>query len=699
MSEQFGHYVLETMIGRGGMGEVYRAYDTKRDRIVALKRLPKDLASDEIFQARFRRECRLVARLNEPHVIPIHDFGEINGHLFLDMRLVEGLDLSSVITDEGPMEPRLAVDIIGQVAAALQSAHNSGLIHRDIKPSNVLVTGMTADRQSVFAYLVDFGIARSEGAGGGTALTATTGTVGTLGYMAPERISGGDGDSRSDLYSLACVLYECLTGHSPFKGETFQVMYAHVNSPPPLPSAEVANVPRALDDVIRKGLAKDPKDRFQTASQFAAAARAALAASGVAPPPPPQGSPRPGPPPPSLAPPSGPPVQRGPSGPQSGPPSTPQNNPQGFQGPPMTRPPGQPPAPAAAPPFGSQPSGPQASGPRHAGPLSGPQSGPQSGPMSGPMSGPRSGPRSGPGGAPPGAPPRPPQNAGSGPFAPGNAPQAPGAGYPQGTGAFARQGPVSGPQNPSGPPSFGGSTPNRPPTGPGPSGPGGFFSNRKNLIPISIAAIVVIIAVIIIIVVSSGNDDSSSAERSSVASPTASVSGSASGSASTSASGSDTVTASPGWSKYAQFTDLLGTHPNDTANAYKGATCTLAAPDTTVPGMVDQINCKDLTGTKLEINVGRFATAADVTNYGTKLVDDSKYSKQYWTIQQMRRGLLYKSPSTVSFADVTSTICAIPTFVVQLYAPAGSGLTTDAVFNQFWTGAPFPNDRPAVCTT
>ncbi|WP_375486692.1 serine/threonine-protein kinase, partial [uncultured Jatrophihabitans sp.] len=298
MSEQFGHYVLETMIGRGGMGEVYRAYDTKRDRTVALKRLPKDLASDEIFQARFRRECRLVARLNEPHVIPIHDFGEINGHLYLDMRLVEGVDLSTVISDEGPIEPRLAVDVIGQVAAALQSAHDLGLIHRDIKPSNVLVTGLTADRQSAFAYLVDFGIARSEGAGGGTALTATTGTVGTLGYMAPERISGGDGDNRSDLYSLACVLYECLTGHSPFKGETFQVMYAHVNAPPPLPSSEITNLPRALDDVIRKGLAKDPKDRFQTANEFAVAARAALAQGGVTPPPPPMRPPLGGPPPP-----------------------------------------------------------------------------------------------------------------------------------------------------------------------------------------------------------------------------------------------------------------------------------------------------------------------------------------------------------------------------------------------------------------
>ncbi|WP_304049772.1 serine/threonine-protein kinase [Jatrophihabitans endophyticus] len=327
MSEQFGHYVLEDVIGRGGMGEVYRAYDTKRDRTVALKRLPKEMASDETFQARFRRECQLVARLNEPHVIPIHDFGEIEGHLYLDMRLVEGVDLSTILGREGPLDPKLAVDIIGQVAAALQSAHDSGLVHRDIKPSNILLTGMSADRQSVFAYLVDFGIARTE-AGGGTALTATTGTVGTLGYMAPERISGGDGDHRSDVYSLACVLFECLTGHAPFRGETFQVMFAHVNAPPPLPSVERRGLPRSLDNVIRTGLAKDPAARYQTPDQFASAARAALATGGVTPPPAASPAQRFGVPP-------GPQTQ----GAQARPPFTPRPAPQGPPVGPQTPPP------------------------------------------------------------------------------------------------------------------------------------------------------------------------------------------------------------------------------------------------------------------------------------------------------------------------------------------------------------------------
>ncbi len=288
MPEEFGPYRLEEEIGRGGMGVVYRAYDTRRDRQVALKRLPRDLSADETFQARFRRESRLAARLNEPHIIPIHDFGEIDGVLYLDMRLVEGTDLGSLIR-AGSLTPALAVEIIGQVASALTSAHEAGLVHRDVKPGNVLISGRPGERgydsDDVFAYLVDFGIARGRtGAGGAeaTALTMNTETVGTLAYMPPERISGGSGDHRSDIYSLACMLFECLTGRTPFAGEPFQVMYAHVNTTPPSPATIRPGLPAGIDAVIARGMAKNPDDRYPSARQFAAAARTALTAQALA---------------------------------------------------------------------------------------------------------------------------------------------------------------------------------------------------------------------------------------------------------------------------------------------------------------------------------------------------------------------------------------------------------------------------------
>src|SRR5215471_3838622 len=152
-AERFGPYRLDELVGRGGMGEVYRAYDTAKDRTVALKRLPRHLADDRGFKSQFRRESQIVARLREPHIIPIHDFGEIDGQLFIDMRLVEGVDLTTLISESGgSLAPDLAVNVISQVAAALASAHDAGLMHRDIKPSNVLVTGITPeDRSSPFA--------------------------------------------------------------------------------------------------------------------------------------------------------------------------------------------------------------------------------------------------------------------------------------------------------------------------------------------------------------------------------------------------------------------------------------------------------------------------------------------------------------------------------------------------------------------
>jgi len=204
-SREFGQYRLLGLLGRGGMGEVWRAYDTVTDRVVALKILPERFAEDEQFQRRFRREAHAAAQLNNAHVIPIHTYGETNGRLFVDMRLIDGRDLHTVLSD-GPLEPARAVRIVEQVAKALHAAHKKGLVHRDVKPSNIMLD------DDDHAYLIDFGIAR---AAGDTALTSTGTFVGSWYYMAPERFGAGSTDARADVYALACVLFECLTGQTP----------------------------------------------------------------------------------------------------------------------------------------------------------------------------------------------------------------------------------------------------------------------------------------------------------------------------------------------------------------------------------------------------------------------------------------------------------------------------------------------------
>jgi hypothetical protein len=272
--ETFGPYRIESLIGRGGMGEVHRAYDTRRDRIVALKRLPTALAQDEDFRARFRKEASVAARLHEPHIVPIHDFGEIDGVLFIDMRLVEGEDLAALLKRQGALPPGRAVNIVAQVAAALDVAHEQGLVHRDIKPANILVTPASTGADE-FVYVADFGIARSF-TSGSTSLTATGATVGSVDYMAPERFASGLGDRRVDVYSLGCVLFEALTGRRPFDVAGLPaIINAHLNVPPPRPAELVADLPAGFDAVVARALAKDPADRYATAGELAAAARAA----------------------------------------------------------------------------------------------------------------------------------------------------------------------------------------------------------------------------------------------------------------------------------------------------------------------------------------------------------------------------------------------------------------------------------------
>ncbi|GAA1669392.1 protein kinase [Mycolicibacterium murale] len=266
----FGHYHLMEVLGRGGMGVVYRARDTRTDRIVALKVLPPHLAADTVFQQRFRRESQAAAGVNDPHVVPIHGYGEIDGRLYLDMQLIEGMTLGAILGQRRrPLEPALAVSVTEQVASALDAAHAAGLVHRDVKPSNILIS----DRE--FVYLIDFGLARAANDPG---LTTAGSTLGTLAYMAPERFGGGPADPRSDIYALACVLYECLTGSRPYPDDSLEQQIAgHMVTPPPLPS-DTDRALAAFDAVIAQGMAKEPGRRYRTATELAVAARRAAQA-------------------------------------------------------------------------------------------------------------------------------------------------------------------------------------------------------------------------------------------------------------------------------------------------------------------------------------------------------------------------------------------------------------------------------------
>lgn len=300
LGTRFGPYELKSLIGVGGMGEVYRAYDTVKERMVAVKLLRTEIAADASFQERFRRESRVAARLQEPHVIPVHDFGEIDGVLYIDMRLVDGASVKELLRSGGPLTPERATAIVTQVAAALDAAHADGLVHRDIKPENVLLT------PDDFAYLVDFGIAH---VGGEASVTMTGVLIGSSAYMAPERFSGGPVGPAADVYALTCLLYEMMIGRPPYEtGDLRQLMSAHMFSPAPRPSIMRRGIPRAFDEVVAKGMAKDAVDRYPSAGELAKAARAAVgsatSAAGPAPAPPlpPAPAPAPAPAPPRLTP-------------------------------------------------------------------------------------------------------------------------------------------------------------------------------------------------------------------------------------------------------------------------------------------------------------------------------------------------------------------------------------------------------------
>ncbi|MDX6571384.1 MAG: hypothetical protein QOC86_540, partial [Gaiellales bacterium] len=263
-------YRISRLIGRGATGAVYLA-EAADGRLVALKLLIPELAQDTRFRERFLRESQIAAGLDEPHIVPTIDTGEHDGALYLVMPCIEGLDLREILRREGPLSPQRSVDLVTQVASALDAAHAFGLVHRDVKPGNVLVTSGDAGEH---ASLCDFGLAKHVSSV--NSLTGERAFVGSIAYISPEQIEGGQIDARDDVYSLGCVLFECLTGEPPFARESeLATVYAHMNEEPPRPGETRPGVPEGFDVVVAKALAKSPGDRYASCGELAVAAAAA----------------------------------------------------------------------------------------------------------------------------------------------------------------------------------------------------------------------------------------------------------------------------------------------------------------------------------------------------------------------------------------------------------------------------------------
>ena len=258
-------YRIESRIGAGGMAVVFRAYDERLGRSIALKVMPPEWTGDEEFRRRFVAESRAAARVDDPHIIPVYEAGTAGGVLFIAMRLVAGTDLRGVLRREGALLPGRALDLLSPVASALDAAHAAGLVHRDVKPGNILVDERPGRPDHV--YLADFGL--SKGAGAGVSLTGAGNYLGTPGYSAPEQVQGHDVDGRADQYALACVAFELLTGQAPYERDLpMAVLLAHVSAPPPSLAARRPGMPPAADRVVARALAKRPEQRYASCREF-----------------------------------------------------------------------------------------------------------------------------------------------------------------------------------------------------------------------------------------------------------------------------------------------------------------------------------------------------------------------------------------------------------------------------------------------
>lgn len=276
----FAGHVIEDLLGRGGMGEVYRATRERDGRAVALKLLPSELAGEERYRLRFHRESRMAASLSHPHLVPVLGSGDQQGTLWIAMQLVQGPDLASILARRETLHPQHAALITAQVGDGLDAAAGQGLVHRDVKPGNVFVA---TRHGGPYAYLGDFGLTKASDSQSG--LTATGKFLGTIAYAAPEQIQAEQIGPATDVYALGAVLYRALTGDVPFpRPRDLAVAMAHITQPPPRPSDARPECPRELDDVVGRAMAKHPADRYASAGELGQAAVAAAADAGSPPP-------------------------------------------------------------------------------------------------------------------------------------------------------------------------------------------------------------------------------------------------------------------------------------------------------------------------------------------------------------------------------------------------------------------------------